>query len=114
MAIKIKQSPSLNGEVFNFGPNVEKKRKVINVVKEINKSWKNAKWKIKKSKNFKESNLLQLNSSKAKKLLNWNCKLNLKKAIAWTTNWYKKYYFSRKEIKRYSLKQITDYENLKK
>ena len=55
-----------------------------------------------------------LNSKKAKKYLNWQCKLNLKQAIQFTVDWYKVYYFQRKDLIDFSLKQLTKFKNLKK
>ncbi len=113
LAVKLKKNDRyINGEAFNFGPKKEKNREVIKVVKEMRKKWKKARWKINKKSNFKESKLLQLNSSKAKKRLNWKCKLNLKKSITLTIDWYKQYYFNPKSVYDYSLAQITQYENL--
>ena len=114
LAIKLKKNRSLNAESFNFGPKKEKKREVINIVKEMNNIWKHGKWKIKKDKNFKESNLLQLNSRKAKSKLGWNCKLNLKETIQLTAQWYKKYYSNKKNIFQFSLSQIKTFESVKK
>ena len=113
LAVKLKTTDKkINGEAFNFGPKKEKNREVIQVVREIRKKWKKAKWKIKKKRNFVESKLLQLNSQKAKQRLNWNCKLNLKKTIILTINWYKQYYSKPKSIYDYSIVQIKQYENL--
>tara|TARA_B100001248_G_scaffold50550_2_gene32698 strand:- start:9690 stop:10757 length:1068 start_codon:yes stop_codon:yes gene_type:complete len=112
LGIKMKKNTSLNGEVFNFGPKRQNKKTVIEVVKELQKNWKKVKWKIIKKKKFNESNLLQLNSFKAKKKLKWQCKLSFEKAINFTAEWYKIYYFNRKNILSTTLKQIQDYEKL--
>ena len=97
LAVKLKKNKKLNGHAFNFGPKKEKKRDVLNVVKEMKKNWVDAKWIIKKNIKLKESNLLQLNSLKAKKLLDWKCKLNLKQAIYYTAEWYNTFYKDRKK-----------------
>ena len=112
--MKLKNNNNLNGEAFNFGPKIEKKREVINLVKEMNKIWKNGKWVIKKNKNFYEPNLLQLNSKKAKNKLNWECKLSLKKSINFTAQWYKQYYLNKNKIFQFSLSQIKKFEALVK
>ena len=114
LAMKLKNNNNLNGEAFNFGPKIEKKREVINLVKEMNKIWKNGKWVIKKNKNFYEPNLLQLNSKKAKNKLNWECKLSLKKSINFTAQWYKQYYLNKNKIFQFSLSQIKKFESLVK
>ena len=79
LAINLNKNKNLNGEIFNFGPPIEKKNNVINVVKQIKSLWKEINWKISKKNNFYESKLLHLNSSKAKKKLKWKCILDFKK-----------------------------------
>ena len=114
LAVMLNKNKKVNGEAFNFGPKVEKKRKVINVVKEMQKYWPNSKVLIKREKNFKESTLLQLNSNKSKKVLDWKCILKIDNAVSLTVNWYKEFYFSSKNMFRYSLNQIKKYEDLPK
>ena len=110
LAMSLSKNKNLNGESFNFGPKIEKKRDVLNVVKEMKKIWVKGEYKIEKKDKFKESKLLHLNSRKAKIKFNWFCKLNLKKAIELTANWYKNYYFNRKNIMNFSINQIKDFE----
>ena len=49
---------------------------------------------------------------KAKKILNWKCKLNFKETIKLTVQWYKTFYFDKKEILKITKKQIFDFEKL--
>ena len=112
LAIKLKKNKNINGQAFNFGPKNEKKSDVLSVVKEMKKKWKDAKWKVKRDKKLKESNLLKLNSSKAKKLLNWKCKLNLSQAISFTTEWYSAYYKNKKNIINFTIEQIKKFEKI--
>ena len=104
----------LNGEIFNFGPKIEKNSKVIDVVKNMQSKWLGANWKIINKNKFQENKLLFLNSNKAKRKLNWSCQLNLKKAINLTTDWYKEYYLNKKNIFNFSINQIKNFEALKK
>mgnify|MGYP001189653921 CR=1 FL=1 len=113
LAVKLKKNKKLNGHAFNFGPKKEKKREVLSIVKEMKKNWDDAKWIVKKNIKLKESNLLQLNSLKAKKLLNWECKLNLKQAIYYTAEWYNTFYKDRKKIIDLTIKQIKKFEKIK-
>ena len=110
LAMNLSKNKNLNGQSFNFGPKIEKKRDVINVVKEMKKIWVKGRYRIKKKDRFKETKLLHLNSRKAKIKLNWFCKLNLKKAIELTAIWYKNYYSNRKNIINFSVNQIKDFE----
>ena len=114
LAVKLKLNKKINGQAFNFGPRVENKREVLNIVKEMSINWKGVKWEIKKDKQLKESNLLQLNSLKAKKHIKWECKLNLKQAINFTIEWYKTFYYHRKNLFSFSVNQINRFNNLKK
>ncbi len=106
LSINLSKNKKLNGEAFNFGPKIGKNNQVLNVVKEMEKLWSKAKWKINKKNNFFESKLLHLNSIKSKKNLNWNCVLNLKKTIYFTIMWYKNYYKEPKNIFDFSIDQI--------
>ena len=109
LSINLGKKKLINGEVFNFGPGLEKKNKVLDIVKEMSLYWKNAKWKLGTKKIFLETNLLHLNSTKARKLLKWKCKFNLKKTIHFTIDWYKMYYYNPNKIFTYSLNQIKEY-----
>ena len=105
----LNKAPGLNGEIFNFGPKESQNKKVIDVVNEIKKNIPSFKLKIKKTETFKESKLLKLNSSKAKKKLNWKTKLSFRETIEMTSMWYKMYY-DKKKISEITLNQIKKFE----
>tara|TARA_B100001123_G_C15337708_1_gene1033504 strand:+ start:4324 stop:5427 length:1104 start_codon:yes stop_codon:yes gene_type:complete len=113
-ALKLKENKKLHGEVFNFGPNNSKNYNVISLVKLINKFWKETSWKTsnRKKKGFYESNLLKLNSNKAKKQLKWKCILSFTETISMVAEWYKNYYFNKKKMFKVSSDQIKAYEKL--
>lgn len=113
LAINLKKNTIPSGEIYNFGPNIEKNTRVIDVIKQASKVWGRAKWKISRNKNFFESQLLYLNSNKSKKELNWRCLLNLKRSIIFTTDWYKKF-FLKKNMFEVSLSLLKKYEKLLK
>ena len=116
LAIKLNDK-NIHGEAFNFGPDNKQNKNVLDLVKEIKKNWQGVDWKIKqdiKLKN-KESNLLKLNSYKAKKILNWYPVLNFKNSIKFTANWYKQYNIVGKaNIKTISRENIISYNKLLK
>ena len=116
LAIKLNDK-KIHGEAFNFGPDNKQNKNVLDLVKEIKKNWQGVEWKIKqdiKLKN-KESNLLKLNSHKAKKILNWYPVLNFKNSIKFTANWYKQYNIVGKaNIKIISRENIISYNRLLK
>jgi CDP-glucose 4,6-dehydratase len=114
LAINLKiNKKKYHGQAFNFGPNNKHTFRVIEVVKEMKKYWSVVSWKIIKSKKiFFENTLLKLNSTKAKKNLNWKCILKFNETIFLTTDWYKKFYKDKKKAKKNSLDQINYYQKL--
>ncbi len=96
-----------NGLAFNFGPSTKKNYKVINCVKTFEKYWPKIKWHISRNKNFKESSLLKLNSSKALKFLKWKGVLNFEQTIKLTAIWYRDFYKKRGKID--SFNQVKKY-----
>ena len=110
LSIKLNKNEKLHGEAFNFGPKNNQNKKVIDLVIEIKKNWKNINWTIKKSKNiYKESNLLKLNSNKSKKYLKWQPVLNFSKTIEMVSKWYVSFYNKKNNIISISKKQVLDY-----
>ena len=116
LATSLEKNKKLHGEVFNFGPNNNKDYNVIVLVKLMRKYWKKVSWSISrdKKKSFFESNLLKLNSNKAKIHLKWKCILSFEETINMVSNWYKNYYLNSKKIQETSFKQIREYEQLLK
>ncbi len=97
LAYQLNKDKKLNGESFNFSNNEIKNFTVLKFIKGIQKYWKNARWKVHKKSSFYESTLLQLNSNKAKKVLNWKNKLKLSETIKLVGEWYTAYYESNKK-----------------
>ena len=100
----------MHGEAFNFGPTSSKNLKVIDILKISKSIWPKIKWSIKNKKNFFENNLLQLNSNKAKKILDWKCVFTSKQAIKVTIDWYKKYSL-KENILNVSKNQINQFKD---
>ena len=108
--MKQNENKKLHCQIFNLGPAQKANYSVIQVLKYFRKSWKKCKWKIVKPKSIhKESKLLKLNSSKAKKKLNWKTKLSFRETIEMTSMWYKMYY-DKKKISEITLNQIKKFE----
>ena len=79
----------INGEKnnsWNFGPNKNNFKKVIDVVKFVQKLEK-FKFSIDNKKKLHETAVLKLDSSKAKDKLNWSSKWNLSVALKKTLEW---------------------------
>ena len=92
LAYSLNKNKKLNGEAFNFGPPIKNNFSVLKVIKQMQLTWSEIKFRTSKKKNFiKESNLLNLNCKKAKKNLNWSPTLNFSETIQETVIWYKKF-----------------------
>lgn len=110
LAKKLYRSKKYSG-AWNFGPNVKNNMKVIDVAK-FAKKVLNSKSSIFITKQkFYESEHLSLDSSKSKKILNWQTHMNAKKALKMSLDWYYFYYKRNKStIVDFTLKQISEYK----
>jgi CDP-glucose 4,6-dehydratase len=107
--IKKKQ---VNHQAFNFGPNQNNSKNVLSIINQIKKKWK---IKIKKSRlKFKESKLLSLNCTKAKKILKWSPVLDFEDTVNLTIDWYDKFNKQPNEINKIMNHQINYYLSKKK
>ena len=86
---------------WNFGTNKNTVTNVEQIVKMILNFWGAGKYEIIKNKKFYEQLNLQLNISKAKKILKWTPKLTIKKSVELTVEWY-----------RLALKEKNNYEKI--
>lgn len=78
---------------FNFGPQPEGHLSVEELIKEAQKTWDKIQVKFEINKDGKhEANLLMLDITKAKDVLNWTPKWQASFAIEQTIQWYKNYY----------------------
>ncbi len=78
-------------QAWNFAPNLESVVTVKDIVNLVIEQWGTGRWVESKSKEgMVETKILTLNANKAKKLLGWNPKLDIKEAVKKTVEWYKK------------------------
>lgn len=87
---KLYFEPKKYSSSWNFGPKPDSIHTVKDVAEKIISHW--GKGKIINSReddDFYETNFLQLNCEKAKKLLNWSQKWSFEKTISETVYWYK-------------------------
>ena len=111
LADQLSRNRKLHGHSFNFGPLHKKNFTVNDVLKGLSKYLSGVKYKVKKNKKFKESNLLSLNSNKAKKHLSWKPNLTFNQTIEFVGNWYKNFYLNKKIITK---SQIILYQTIAK
>lgn len=80
-------------EAWNFGPESENAMSVEEVVNKISRFWEKIDYVISKdSKGVHEANLLKIDSTKAKRRLNWTPRWDAGKTLEMTANWYRNYY----------------------
>ena len=79
------------------------------------KNWKRSEWVIqkKRTKKFKEAKLLSLNSSKARRVLDWKIKISISTVVQFVVLWYQTYYFQKKDLIEITKKQLKFFENLR-
>jgi CDP-glucose 4,6-dehydratase len=104
----------LNGMAFNFGPNSDQNKTVLDLLKEISKYWDNNNdsemYNIIPNPNFHEAGLLKLNCDRALHHLNWKPTMHFNETVEFTASWYNEFY-NRKDINmlEFTNHQITKY-----
>ena len=106
LAKSLTSNENLSGQSFNFGPPSNSNHKVIDIVNELSQRWKKSEVEINKDENsYKETKLLKLNCDKALSLISWEPRLNFKRTIQLTGEWYFEFY---KESKFNALKKCEE------
>jgi len=95
-------------EAWNFGPNHEGNKTVVDVLLRIKEEWPIADWEITKSPQPHEANLLYLDSSKAHQKLNWNPVWSIDESIKETVYWYKSLIERSEVVSRIQLEKYID------
>lgn len=106
---KVIKTNQFNGP-WNFGPHDEKKISVIEMIKKFSNYFGEQDLKLVESI-FPEHEILSLDSSKARNLLNWNPIWESDKAIEKTAIWYKNYIDSPSSAIDETYKQIDEWNN---
>ena len=112
LAKKIYENKKKYSGSWNFGPLSNETMKVQNIVELFFKSLKSKTKIIFKKGNFKEANLLKLNSSKSLKNLKWKNNWNMRTSIIKTAMWYNQF-LKKKDLKNITYFQIKDYFKIK-
>ena len=106
LSLRLDRDNSINGHSFNFSSDKIKNVTVLQFLKKIKIKWPEINWKVKKNNQFYESSLLQLDTSKAKKILNWKARLDIDETIEFVVNWYKNFKKNKKNTFQVSSEQI--------
>jgi len=101
------------GEAFNFGPRKDVNETVGSLIRELRKHWPMAREsKIEKNKSKPEAGLLQLDCTKARKLLGWRATLNFAETASFTAKWYRSFFENDESTWRLTSNQIRNYVSL--
>jgi len=104
------ENPTKFSQAFNFGPNLIDNLNVAELVYIAIETWGEGSFEYKIDHNaLHEANLLQLDISKAKELLNWMPKWNAANAIKETIKWYLAFQQTDIDIKEYTINTIKSY-----
>lgn len=112
LTAKLYQEPTKFDQGWNFGPETnESILTVKQLVTKIIQEWDSENsYRINENDSkLHESNILLLDSSKAKKELGWRNILEIDETISETVSWYKAHKNGREDMKEFSLKQIERY-----
>lgn len=93
-------------DAWNFGPDESGNQTVSTVLAKLNESWSGLRWHITGEPRPHEAGLLQLDSTKARALLEWAPVWGLDEGIRRTAHWYQ-HFLERGEIS--SKQQLADY-----
>lgn len=93
---------------WNFGPELESNLAVLELVKESKKYWNKIEYTIDSGVHPHEANFLMLDSTKAKKLLNWKPVWDFHSTTQNTVEWYKEYYEQDKILTYQQLKNYIE------
>jgi CDP-glucose 4,6-dehydratase len=112
LAMALKESPSLHGEPFNFGPLAQQNHSVAELVTAMTKHWDQVRWKDVSAQygGPYESSLLKLNCDKALQYFGWWAAWDFEATVRETALWYRHYYEQpERSIADFSLRQISAY-----
>lgn len=107
----------LNGLAFNFGPNSDQNKTVLELLVEISNYWEHPEgfemYAIEDNPGFHEAGLLKLNCDRALQYLNWKPTLHFDETVEFTATWYNTFYHRNEiDILNFTNQQITDYVEL--
>tara|TARA_B100001123_G_scaffold307965_1_gene344124 strand:- start:23 stop:1093 length:1071 start_codon:yes stop_codon:yes gene_type:complete len=115
LAYKLFKNPKKYSEAWNFGSKKNTVTSVHEVVKRIIVIWGSGKIKVRKNFKFYEQKNLQLNITKAEKILRWTPIYTISESIKTTIDWYKNVHIKKILPEKVTKDQILEYfKNVKK
>ena len=107
LAQALYSNPPKFASAWNFGP-VDEAKSVGYLIETLSEITGAMPYTIEKEMQPHEEMSLMLDSSKAKRLLNWRCKLDLESCLSWTVDWYHNS-IKETDMTEFSLSQIERY-----
>lgn len=103
-----------NGESYNFGPESNQNKSVLELLTKLAEQWTfnhdTEKVIVKEQSNFHEAGLLKLNCDKALADLNWKPTLSFEQTIDFTASWYFNFYTNKSvDMANFTEQQIEEY-----
>lgn len=105
--------PELSGESFNFGPTSQINQTVLQLLQDLSahlKTKPEESYRITGDITFDEAKLLKLNCDKALFYLKWYAALDYTMLTEFTGSWYSHFYCGEKNMLKFTLNQIREYE----
>ena len=98
---------------WNFGPQEDEGWSVEQVVKEFIHVWGNGRYQVDTKIQPHEAHWLRLDCSKALLKLDWQSRLHVAEALAWSAEWYRLFYddVGKAKLMEFTKKQIEAYKN---
>jgi CDP-glucose 4,6-dehydratase len=113
LAYKLSTEGEKYCSAWNIGPDDNSCVSVLELTRIFLNKWGSGHYRVEESfPKAKESKLLMLDSSKAKRELAWRPVLSIEQAISMTVAWYKKFLSNKSEIKDFTYSQIEDFLTL--
>ncbi len=99
-------------EAWNFGPDSEAMKPVQSVVDAMDAHWPNEQEKLvtAEAPAFEETQILRLDSSKARDRLGWEPRLSFQETIEWTAEWYRQFAAGR-DMARHTRAKLAAFED---
>jgi len=90
-------------EAWNFGPDIEGNRTVVDVLEKMRRQWPSLKWHLTENTQPHESMRLHLDSTKARTILRWQPVWDLDTTLVKTAEWYRSWLETKTIISREQL-----------
>jgi CDP-glucose 4,6-dehydratase len=115
LAMRLQSNKALHGEAFNFGPDENQNKTVLNLVKEMASHWPGSDYLIEAPAEgvVHETALLKLSVDKARTLLDWKPRWFFEQTVSETMAWYEIHRDgSNKSVVNLMKKQIENYNKV--